>query len=56
MSKNIIYLCDSEKKPSGGVKVIYQQSNFIDSLKNFNSFVTPIKKKFSSTLITSLKK
>ena len=56
MSKNIIYLCDSEKKPSGGVKVIYQQSNFIDSLKNFNSFVTPIKKKFSSKLITSLKK
>ena len=56
MSKNIIYLCDSEKKPSGGVKVIYQQSSFIDSLKNFNSFVTPIKKKFSSKLITSLKK
>ena len=56
MRKNIIYLCDSEKKPSGGVKVIYQQSNVIDSLKSFNSFVTPIKKKFASKLLTSLKK
>ena len=29
--KNIIYLCDAEKKASGGAKIIYQHSQIINS-------------------------
>ena len=43
--KNIIYICDAEKKASGGAKIIYQHSAIINSLKNLNSEVLHIKLK-----------
>ena len=43
--KNIIYLCDAEKKASGGAKVIYQHSEIINSLRNFSSEVLHLKLK-----------
>jgi len=46
-SLNIIYLCTTEKGPSGGAKVIYNHSDLINELKikNINSEVLHIKKK-----------
>lgn len=45
IKKNIIYLCDAEKKASGGAKIIYQHSEIINSLKNFSSEVLHLKLK-----------
>jgi len=42
---NIIYFCHSEKKPSGGGKIIYRHSEIINKIKGFSSEVLHIKKK-----------
>ena len=43
---NIIYLLPSEKKPTGGIKVILDHSQIINNTKNeFNSSIIFIKKK-----------
>ena len=43
---NIIYMTHSEKKPSGGGKIIYKHSEIINSFKNiYSSEVIHIKKK-----------
>ena len=44
--KNIIFLLDAQKNPSGGGKVIYKYSNYINSLKNFSSAIIHLKKKY----------
>ena len=33
--KNIVFLIDAQKGASGGGKVIYQYSSYINSLKNY---------------------
>ena len=43
--KNIIFLIDAQKNPSGGGKVIYKYSNYINSLKNYSSVIIHLKKK-----------
>lgn len=43
--KNIIFFIDAQKNPSGGGKVIYKYSNYINSLKNFSSAIVHLKKK-----------
>lgn len=55
---NIIYLNITEKGPSGGGKIIYHHSNFINSLNesNLTSEVLHIKKKKISKWNTSIKK
>jgi len=54
--KNIIYLCNSEKGPSGGAKIIYHHSEIINSFNNFTSEVLHIKKKKTSKWKTSIRK
>ena len=54
--KNIIYLCDAEKKASGGAKVIYQHSEIINSLRNFSSEVLHLKLKKTAKWSISLSK
>ena len=56
--KNIIYLCNSEKGPSGGAKIIYDHSSHINKLKipNISSEVLHIKKKGLRKWNTSIKK
>ena len=54
--KNIIYLCDAEKKASGGAKIIYQHSEIINSLKNFSSEVLHLKLKKTAKWSISLSK
>jgi hypothetical protein len=59
MSKNIniIYITHSEKKPSGGGKIIYKHCEIINSLKNtLSSEIIHIKKKKTSKWIGSIKK
>ena len=54
--KNIIFLIDAQKGPSGGGKVIYQYSNYINNLKGYSSSVIYLeKKKFLNFLIQSAK-
>ena len=43
--KNIIYLCNTEKGPSGGAKIIYHHSEIINKLKDYTSQLIHIKKK-----------
>ena len=43
--KNIIYLCNSEKRASGGAKIIYHHSEIINNLNNYTSQVIHIGKK-----------
>jgi hypothetical protein len=54
--KNIIFLIDAQKGASGGGKVIYQYSSFIDSLKSFNSSVAHLEKKKIDKWLHSLNK
>jgi len=54
--KNIIFFVDAQKGPSGGGKIIYQYSNYIDSLKNFKSSVAHLKKKKIYKWINSINK
>ncbi len=54
--KNIIYLCNSEKGPSGGAKIIYHHSEIINNLNNFTSEILHIKKKKTSKWKASIKK
>ena len=56
IKKNIIYLCDAEKKASGGAKIIYQHSEIINSLKNFRSEILHLKLKKSAKWKISLVK
>ena len=59
MSKNIniIYITHSERKPSGGEKIIYKHFEIINSLNNtFSSEIIQIKKKKTSKWISSIKK
>jgi len=54
---NIIYITHSEKKPSGGGKIIYKHSEIINSLKNiYSSEIIHIKKKKSTKWINSIQK
>jgi len=54
--QNIIFIVDVPKTPSGGGKIIYQYSNYINSKKNFSSSVIHIEKKKTSKLIESINK
>ena len=54
--KNIIFLVSGEKKPAGGNKIIYQLSNYINSLIGFTSSIVFIKKKKSKKWIDSINK
>ena len=54
--KNIIYLCDAEKKASGGAKIIYQHSQIINSFNGYSSEVLHIKLKKSAKWKISLTK
>ena len=54
--KNIIFLVSGEKKPAGGNKIIYQFSNYINSLTGFTSSIVFIKKKKSKKWIDSINK
>jgi len=54
--KNIIFLIDAQKGASGGGKVIYQYSSYINSLKNFSSSVAHLKKKKINKWLQSLNK
>ncbi len=54
--KNIIFLIDAQKGASGGGKVIYQYSSYINSLKNFSSSVAHLKKKKVNKWLQSLNK
>jgi len=45
LRKNIIFIVDAQKNPSGGGKKIYDYSNYINSLNNYSSEITHIKKK-----------
>jgi hypothetical protein len=55
---NIIYLNTTEKKPSGGAKIIYKHSDRINSfkIKEITSEVLHLKKKKISKFKTSIKK
>ena len=54
---NIIYLCITEKGPSGGVKTVYKHSEIINNLKkNFTSQILHIKKKKYKKWSNSIKK
>ena len=45
-TKNIIYICSSEKGPSGGAKIIYDHSQIINnSQTEFKSQIIHIAKK-----------
>ncbi len=54
--KNIIYLCNTEKRASGGAKIIYHHSEIINNLKNYTSQVIHIRKKKTAKWTNSLKK
>ena len=43
--KNIIFFVDAQKGPSGGGKIIYQYSSYINSLENFKSSIAHLEKK-----------
>jgi len=54
---NIIYITNSEKKPSGGVKIIYKHSEIINSINGeYSSEIIHINKKKTSKWINSIKK
>ena len=54
--KNIIFLIDAQKGASGGGKVIYQYSNYINSLKDYSSSIIHVKKKKMGKIFNSLNK
>jgi hypothetical protein len=54
--KNIIFLIDAQKGASGGGKVIYQYSNYINSLKDYSSSIIHVKKKRMGKIFNSLNK
>lgn len=56
MKKNIIFFLNFEKNPSGGRKIIYQFSNFINKQKNFTSCILHVEKKKTAKLLLSLRK
>ena len=54
--KNIVFLVDAQQSPSGGGKIIYQYSNYINSLKNFSSCIAHLKKKRINKWMQSINK
>ena len=54
--KNIIFLIDAQKGASGGGKVIYQYSNYINSLERYSSSIIHLKKNKIKKIIGSLNK
>ena len=54
--KNIIFLIDAQKGPSGGGKVIYQYSNYINNLKGYSSSVIYLEKKKIFKFFNSIRK
>ncbi len=54
--KNIIFISHSEKRPSGGAKIIYRYSEYINNVRNFSSEVVHIKKNKLSKFVNSFKK
>ena len=43
--KNIIFFVDAKKSDSGGAKIIYQYSSYINSLTDFTSSIVHLEKK-----------
>ncbi|MAJ85785.1 MAG: hypothetical protein CL687_02290, partial [Candidatus Pelagibacter sp.] len=56
IKKNIVYICDAGKKASGGVKIIYQHSEIINSLRNYKSEILHIKLRKTAKWSISLSK
>lgn len=54
--KNIIFFTSVDKKPSGGGKIIYQYSNYINTKSNFSSSIVHLEKKKTSKWFNSIKK
>ena len=54
--KNIIFLIDAQKGASGGGKVIYQYSNYINSFKGYSSSIAHVKKKKIGKIFDSINK
>lgn len=54
--KNIIFFEAVQRSPTGGSKIIYQYSSYINSLKNFTSSIIYLKKKRSAKWVESIKK
>ncbi len=54
--KNIIFFLDAQKGASGGGKVIYQYSSYINSLQNYSSSIIHLKKKKIKKIFDSLNK
>ena len=54
--KNIIFFIDAQKGASGGGKVIYQYSNYIESLAGYSSSIIHVKKKRLGKILTSINK
>lgn len=54
--KNITFLVSGEKKTIGGNKIIYQYSNYINTLPNYSSDIIHIKKKRGKKWINSINK
>ena len=52
--KNIIFLIDAQKGASGGGKVIYQYSNYINSLKRYSSSIVHVKKEIDGFILNRL--
>ena len=54
--KNIIFLIDAQKGASGGGKIIYQYSNYIDTLEGYSSSIIHVKKKKLGKIFNSINK
>ena len=54
--KNIIFLIDAQKGASGGGKIIYQYSNYINFLKGYSSSIIHLRKKKINKWINSINK
>ena len=54
--KNIIFFVDAKKSASGGAKIIYQYSSYINSLTDFTSSIVHLEKKKTYKWLNSFKK
>ena len=51
-----MFFTSVDKKPSGGGKIIYQYSNYINTKSNFSSSIVHLEKKKTSKWVNSIKK
>ena len=56
MMRNIVFFMDKQKNPSGGKKIIFQYSEYINSLKDFNSSIVFLEKRKIYKFKESIKK